>query len=78
MAKHHLDGVFKNLAVIRDDIKDWWADMRWNALRLRESVQERDFLRIPHYLHAFVTTSIEKLYRLWGAAFWIWLAFCIA
>ena len=73
----NLDGWCKNLSVIREDISDWRDDMGWNAKRLRDAVRERSYLRIPHYIHAFVTTTIEKLYRVWGIAFWVWLALAI-
>ena len=66
VVKHHKDGWEKNLAVILDDFREWAIDMLWNATRLVESARERDWLRVLHYGHAFVTTTIEKLYRVWG------------
>ncbi|MCA9368350.1 hypothetical protein KC887_08935 [Candidatus Kaiserbacteria bacterium] len=78
MAKHHKDGWQKNLAVITDQFSDWWIDMKWNASRLAESAQEREVLRCLHYIHAFVTTTIEKLYRFWAIVFWVYLTLCIA
>lgn len=73
MAKHHLDDWQKNLAVMIDQTKLWWIDMKWNATRLVESARERDVLRVLHYCHAFVTTTIEKQYRVLGILFWVWV-----
>lgn len=66
MMSKNLDGWKKNLAVIRDDFTEWAQDMRWNATRLSESARERQWLRVIHFAYAFVTTTIEKLYRVWG------------
>ena len=73
VVKHHKDGWKKNLAVILEDFREWAIDMLWNATRLVESARERDWLRVLHYSHAFVTTTIEKLYRVLGIAFWIYV-----
>ena len=74
MVKHHKDGWKKNLAVLGDQFVGWWVDMRWNAERLVDSARDRDMRRVLHFCHAFVTSTIEKLYRVWGVVFWIILA----
>lgn len=77
MAKHHLDGWQKNFAVMGDHLKEWWIDMQWNATRLIESARERDWMRVLHFIHAFVSTTFEKLYRVWAIAFWAFLVYWI-
>ncbi len=75
--KHYKDGMAKNLAVIRGDLDVWAEDMRHNAARLWYAVHTKNIRQVPHFIHAFVTTTIRELYRIWGAVFWIALIYFI-